>query len=359
MKKKPPEIEVKLPETNSSQRRQVSLSDIATRTGLSRMSVSMALRNHPRISESTRAQVKTVAEEMGYHPNPLISRAVGPRSRRVDGATGVPLAIITFEHPIEPGKQEYDIDLATKLGQTLGYAIRHFHLKKPGDTIRLGNMLYRQGIEAVLIDNCLHEPFADHFQWDRFCSVSTFGGYYELPCNHVDTDSFMEVITVWHKIRAMGARRINFVFYRELVTPPDRVWQMSALLHCRAEDKEAESVECIESRAGETDMLREWLDRTRPDVVVGFSPIVYWWMKDAGWPAPERAGFVSISLFSPFPHDEIAGMVRARTKVLSAALDQLDLQVRRFERGTPSLRKRIFVASEWIDGASLPSKRIR
>ena len=51
------------------QRRPVRLEDIAQRLGLTKMSVSKALRDHPDIPESTRGLVKATADSMGYLPN--------------------------------------------------------------------------------------------------------------------------------------------------------------------------------------------------------------------------------------------------------------------------------------------------
>lgn len=49
----------------------IRLDDIAKRLGLTKVSVSKALRDHPDISQDTIQKVKKVAEEMGYRPNRL------------------------------------------------------------------------------------------------------------------------------------------------------------------------------------------------------------------------------------------------------------------------------------------------
>lgn len=56
----------------------VRLIDIARRLGLTKVSVSKALRDHPDISEATRALVKQTAAEMGYMPN-LLARSLSSR----------------------------------------------------------------------------------------------------------------------------------------------------------------------------------------------------------------------------------------------------------------------------------------
>lgn len=49
----------------------VTLSDIAERLGLTKVSISKALRDHPDISANTKERVREAAEEMGYTPNRL------------------------------------------------------------------------------------------------------------------------------------------------------------------------------------------------------------------------------------------------------------------------------------------------
>ena len=49
----------------------VTLDKIAAELGVSRSTVSRALRDSPQISQSTKDKVKTLAAEMGYIPNDL------------------------------------------------------------------------------------------------------------------------------------------------------------------------------------------------------------------------------------------------------------------------------------------------
>jgi LacI family transcriptional regulator len=53
----------------------VSIQDIATKVGVSKTAVSLALRNHPRISVSRREEVQRVALELGYETN-LLARSL-------------------------------------------------------------------------------------------------------------------------------------------------------------------------------------------------------------------------------------------------------------------------------------------
>src|SRR4051812_40543341 len=58
----------------------VTMEDIARRAGVSVATVSLSLRNEPRISATMRENIATIARELGYEPNPYVSALM--RSRR-------------------------------------------------------------------------------------------------------------------------------------------------------------------------------------------------------------------------------------------------------------------------------------
>ena len=51
----------------------VTVRDIARECGVSATTVSLALRNHPRISKKTKEKVQAAARRMNYTGNPLVS----------------------------------------------------------------------------------------------------------------------------------------------------------------------------------------------------------------------------------------------------------------------------------------------
>ena len=51
----------------------VSQREIAAAAGVSVSAVSLALRNHPKVSPQVRARIHAIAKRMGYHADPRIS----------------------------------------------------------------------------------------------------------------------------------------------------------------------------------------------------------------------------------------------------------------------------------------------
>ena len=57
--------------SNTPERRP-NMQQIGEAAGVSKSAVSLALRNDPRIPESTRQRIQTIAREMGYRRNPVV-----------------------------------------------------------------------------------------------------------------------------------------------------------------------------------------------------------------------------------------------------------------------------------------------
>ncbi|MDG5767710.1 LacI family DNA-binding transcriptional regulator [Balneolales bacterium ANBcel1] len=96
-------------------KKKATLNDIAKILGLTKVSVSKALRNHPDISEATKKKVKKVAEQIGYRPN-LIARSLTSSRSRTLGVVVPKIAHNFFAHVVagiqkSAASHEYEIVL--------------------------------------------------------------------------------------------------------------------------------------------------------------------------------------------------------------------------------------------------------
>ena len=73
----------------------VRMAEIAQRLGVASSTISRALRNDPRISVELRKRVRSVADELGYQPNPLVSALMANRRRRGSGGAVDVIALVT------------------------------------------------------------------------------------------------------------------------------------------------------------------------------------------------------------------------------------------------------------------------
>jgi LacI family transcriptional regulator len=76
------------------------LQDLANILGVSKVTISKALRNHPDISEGTKLKVKELAESLGYHPN-INARNLSAKKSHIIGLVIPKIAHFFFSSVIE------------------------------------------------------------------------------------------------------------------------------------------------------------------------------------------------------------------------------------------------------------------
>ena len=200
--------------------RRVTLSDVAKKAGVHVTTVSLALRNHPRLPETTRKRIQAMATEMGYRPDPLLRALVAYRGKIIERRNTPTLAYVTnWNSRLGWKKVTAHPDFyagAEAMANQLGYHLEHFWLNEPGLTQgRLSRMLYARGISGVIIASHGREMGdALEFEWQNFSAVK-IDYYPHRPVLHNVTNNQCDIIRVaMQKVKAAGYRRIGFVMHR-------------------------------------------------------------------------------------------------------------------------------------------------
>src|SRR5438067_5771171 len=134
----------------------VSLRDIARRAGVSKMTVSLALRGHPHAAAATRDRLRRLARQMGYRPNPLIvANMVHLRAGRRSRYSGTLAFIGLGPRPLQGTGRDHIHRVyrgARRRAETLGYHLEWFSLggTEPAGR-RLSDILQARGILGVVL----------------------------------------------------------------------------------------------------------------------------------------------------------------------------------------------------------------
>ena len=155
-----------------------SIYDVALRAGVSHMTVSRVINDHPNIKESTREHVKHVIAELGYQPS-SVARALASRQSRSVGV------IVDAADHYGPKNTLLAIERAAR---EVGYTVAAFSLSGWGDTtVREGLAdLSGHGVDAV----CMIAPRTSSL-------VAVTGAPLEVPTVVVgDIDDRPPMITV-------------------------------------------------------------------------------------------------------------------------------------------------------------------
>src|ERR1700690_1167175 len=129
---------------------------LAKQLGLSRTTVSEALRGLPRIQEKTAIRIREAANLAGYRPNPLASAVMSQIRRSRTQAFRGGMAAVTIDEADRPSNSaryhEALIEGARARAADLGYKLQAFLVGQEGVTVeRLDSILQSRGIQGVLL----------------------------------------------------------------------------------------------------------------------------------------------------------------------------------------------------------------
>ncbi len=354
-------------------RRRVTMADVAKSAGVHVTTVSLAMRNHPRLPEATRLRIQRLAVKMGYRPDPLLRALIAYRGHSMARRNEPTLAYVTnwntrlgwkdvTAHP------DFYSGAERKANQ-LGYKLEHFWMREPGLSHgRLSAVFVARGIAGLIIASHGRE-MGDALQFDWRCFSAVKIDYFpHKPLLHNVTNNQCDTIRLaMQKVAAAGYRRIGFVMHRGWDHAVDHLWTAGYLCeqqHLAEVERlpahifpEAEPIErwFNEGNApveADFEPFREWLGRHRPDVIISKGSFVLPLLKKMGVRVPQDVAFVDVFL-EEF-RGATAGVRQNHEEVGAAAVEILAGQLQHSKLGVPEIPTTTFVDGTWFDGATCP-----
>ncbi len=182
------------------------------------MTVSLALRNHPRISVATTQRVKAVAEKLGYRPDPEIVRLMTLLHQGREAAQSPTLALVDLSpHRLPPGSENYCERVrrgAIARAESLGYIPTSFHqLDYEGDLRRLLHVLHYRGIRGVMLLPPLQPVrLPEDLDWSPFSVIAATYAISPLEFHRVVPHQFIDMCRLLQILEQRGRSRIGAVF---------------------------------------------------------------------------------------------------------------------------------------------------
>lgn len=345
--------------------KRVTVYDIAERLGCSHATVSMALRNHPAISEKRREQVRRMAEEMGYQPDPHLAALAA--YRRSNTPLDVRSAIAWINHWEQPERlrkhREFDLywQGATQAAKRFGYSLEEIRWSPDYSAKRFEQILITRGIRGVLIPPHQIVPDWGDLDWSRF-SIIRFGLSVPEPDSHLVTaDQLRAVVMAVHKMAEYGYQRIG------LVVPADtdrklgggfvggfsaagQSFHLPVIPPLLTEEKLY-----LQQPAKSRQLLGQWIKKHRPDALLTAIPEVPAMLRELQHRIPEEVAVAGTAVDVPVD----AGIDQHSEAIGRIAVETLVSQINLNERGEPTDPYRVLVESRWRDGKSLPRRKAK
>lgn len=334
-----------------------TLQDIAREVGVTKATVSLALRDHPKISDATREKVKAAARKLNYRPDPALARIAAHRWRTREHPSDLVLAFVSTPHPWSSSESLPELRQgATSQGEKLGYRVEHFRLQDHSGAEQLARVLYHRGIRGVIVGQIFSEEFIRTFPWDQFACVGCHVGYWQPPVNVVLPDFHHAMVRLWREAVDAGYHRIGVALLREMEAV-DLFDKVSAALYCQnCLTPELAPIPLRHFSLDEKPEFAAWVNEYKPDVVIGFNNTVGNWLSQYGYNIPDQIAFVSLD----DPASSVVGdrlltsMNPDYFLIGSTAVEQLDLLLRANRHGIPEHPLTVHVPSEWFAGDTLP-----
>ena len=340
----------------------ITFRDIAKAAGVNLSTVSLALRDNPRISLETRERIRAVAESLGYQPNPLLSvyqasiRAAKPPEYRATLAW------------IDDGPDEYRwdkpwmkplLEAARERASSLGFRIDTIWLpnverEDPAANFRRWEQILRaRQIFGVLLPTMANRNHFD-LPWEGFSvvclgSYRVFSGGTSMESggrhHHVSSDDALNILKAIMKLRESGCRKIGLAIARHNDFESNRAYSAMFTREC-LEWPEEEVVPILYSN--HIPDLLPWIKKHRPDAIICAHGGIRAGLEAAGYRIPGDFRLVHLNL-AP----DVAGWTgidRRMDCIASAAINLLSEHLIHNETGVPPFAKGVSIEGVWVEG---------
>ena len=336
------------------------MKDVALKLGVHTTTVSLALRNSPKLPVETRQKIQTLAKQMGYHQDPMLSALTAYRTNlavpKIQPTVGL---IFDFN-----SQKEFDLaslsyhnflEGATRKAEELGYTVNRFFFEgnnRSNEGRRIEHLLVARGIRGVVL--CAFRPRTTSFQlnWDQFSAVQIECQHLGLPLHMVSTDQVMMAREAVRRLWKKGYRRIGFAVGRDEEIYLDHAFTVGfngeTALH-----PELKPVPPLLLNNGQPMEvfgrdLERWIKRHKIDAVISNWTNIANALTLAG--AALTPNFSVIEMGPSPEKSAFGGMTQRDTVVGERAMEQLSMLLKNNQTGCVETPNRILVPGAWIDG---------
>ena len=339
---------------------QITLQDIADRAGVSRTTVSMALRNLANLPLSTRRRIREMADALGYRPNPLVATLMSyQRAAKSERPKHLTLALILRFSRDADWPEYFSPDLlagAMQRAVQLGYNLEQFwigDLKMDG--VRLSQMLSERAVPGLLIAP-LSTP-AGHLRldWESFSTVAIGDSVVRPELHRVTSSPYKAMLLAVHELRRRGYRRMGLALEASQDARVRHQWGASfSWNQARRHPQDRVPPLVVDGTDWSERRFAAWFRRHQPEVILADDGRVLAWLGRLGLSVPQDVGFVH--LWNRDTSGKCAGLYHDPPALGAAAIDLLVSLIQANDRGVPARPKVVQLEAHWVNGQTIKTR---
>lgn len=333
----------------------LSIRDLARKIGVSHSTVSLSLRNDPRIPAPTRRKVVRAAADLGYRRDAVLGELMAQlrnlRKHENHASLGFVTAWPTRDGWKKAANHTRFFTGVKQRAQQQGYRIDEFWLSEPGMTpARMTAILRARGIRGLVLHS-LPEPRGElHLEWRHFACV-TKGLTLAKPTVHrVISSHYDDMQLAIRRVCQRRYRRLGLVLGQSHDLRVGRAWLAAFVLYQRELSGSVVVPPLLLDRPDPA-TFRQWYERQRPDAILYADQPVRAWLTDLAVQIPQEVGLANLD-WSP-DETSMAGIDSDPESLGAAAIDLLVGQLQAHEYGVPQREKIVEVKGRWVAGATL------
>jgi LacI family transcriptional regulator len=330
----------------------ITIKDIAERAGVHFSTVSLALRNDPRLSQKTRERIQRIALQMGYVPNAAMKALCAYREANRPHPIRSGLAFLADNDGTSAFHQAVFHE-AREQAARLGYNLQHFNLRAPGVTLeRLRSIWWNSGLKGVLIGAFTEAGTTLDNDWDSWIVVA-YGYSVEKPdFNRAIQDHFTNMLQHLAILRQRGYRRIGLHLSSGTNLRTHGLLQGAYLLD--QSQNRSPRIPLMSDNLDTPEKMLAWIRDKRLDIVIAGAD-EYHVLQKTGLRIPRDIGFSLLSWksYEPDNPDHCAGFDMKAEVLASSAISFLVSQIHENAYGLARVPKALMVTGEFHDGVTI------
>ncbi len=347
--------------------KQPTFSDIAHEAGVCKATVSLALRNSPRISEPTRKRIRAIADKMGYHRNPLVAANMSQIRKSRGWNQSLPtigLLSTWVDEQREVKRVEWHIQSrflegAKRRASALGFNLDYLEFDLAYcSSERIQNILESRNISGLILAPLRFSNSVLDLRWSDFAvaSIGFSDSMGHIPSVYYDNFRCMQYVLEF--LTSRGYRRIGFITDSENEMRGGHLWNAGFLEYQNRAIDPANHVPML--RVPKPELLFEksdfeamhvWFKQNNPDVIIAFRSNILDYFLSLGYKVPEEFGYMVLNWSSRT--DGCSGYRQCHEEMAAVAVNIVSERLYNNDRGELSKPRTTLLRGDLIEGFTI------
>ena len=340
---------------------------LAKMAGVSNATVSLALRNHPRIRPEVRKRIQRIAEQVGYKSNPVVANLLAQlrASKAVTFQSTLGLLYLGNDQKLLEGVPTFRawVKGCRERATSLGYGLDWLSLAQDGvSPERLIRILHARNIKGLIVigpfENNIISPELNSV-WERTAAIVIGVRAIRPPLTFVSNDQFSTTMRAVKEVTRLGYKRPGLCINPAVDGSVENRFSggfTAAQGKLPIENRlPVFDYERVEADSNSIDRFNSWCQEYRPDVILSVHDEIDAWLDPLNLKVPEDIGLVHLDKTS---NVRWAGIEQNSELIGCAAVDMVIGQLHRNEIGVPPFQKCMFISGTWVSGPTV-RKQVR